>query len=85
MNYLTADDTMLDWLRGIVEPVEIRDPDGKVLGHYAPILSRKQEALYARAAELFDLEEMERIAATEHSGCTFAEEMEHLRSLEQPK
>ena len=66
MGFIVADDALLARLYGIVEPVEIRGPDGKVLGHYTPVLSPEQEAFYARAAELFNVEEAERIAAAEH-------------------
>jgi hypothetical protein len=83
MNHLTADQVWLDRLAGIVEPVEIRDPDGKVLGHYTPVLSREQEEFYARAAELFDVEEAERIAATEHGqGRPLREILERLEAGE---
>jgi len=70
MHYVTADDALVDRLCGIVEPVEIRDASGKVLGKYTPVLSPEEAALYARAEELFDWEEVERVAQTEHQGCT---------------
>jgi hypothetical protein len=84
MNYLTADESMLARLRGIVEPVEIRDPAGKLLGRYTPVLTPEEEAAYARAAELFDLEELDRIAATDKGAYTIEQVLEHLRSLEKP-
>jgi hypothetical protein len=83
MNYLTADDVLLDRLSGIVEPIEIRDVSGKVLGHYTPLLSEEEKEWYARAAELFDMEEMEQRLATERGqGKTTAEVMRYLQSLE---
>lgn len=85
MSYLTADGPLLEQLNGVKESVEIRDPSGKVLGHYTPILAPDDEELYARAAKLFDLGEMERVAVTEQHGYTIEEVMAHLRSLEKPE
>jgi hypothetical protein len=85
MNYLTADDLLLQRLQGIVDPVEIRDPSGKLLGHYTPVLSPEEEEAYARAAQLVDLEEMKRLAETEQQGYSIEQVKEHLRSLEQAK
>lgn len=86
MSYLTADNLFLDRLRGIVEPVEIRDPDGKLLGHYSPVVAPEVAALYEKAQALFgpeELAETKRTAATERGqGHTLAEVMEYLRSLE---
>ena len=83
MNYLTADEELLDRLRGIVEPVEIRDPDGKVLGHYTPVVSPEQRERYEKARQLFDPEEIKRRKAAEHGqGKTTAEVLEYLKSLE---
>jgi hypothetical protein len=84
MNYLTADQALLDRLSGIVEPVEIRAPDGKVLGRYTPELSPEERAAYDRAAELFDPEEIDRIAKEPGPVYTIEQVMEHLRSLEKP-
>jgi hypothetical protein len=39
MNYLTADQPLLDRLAGVMEPVEIRDPSGKVVGQYTPVFA----------------------------------------------
>lgn len=36
MNRVTADRPLLERLEGIMEPVEIRDPDGRVLGRFHP-------------------------------------------------
>jgi hypothetical protein len=82
MNYITANEAMENHLRGILEPVEIRNRSGKVLGHYTPLVSPDLKAAYERAAQLFDLEEAERLVRTEKHGYTFEQVMEHLRSLE---
>jgi hypothetical protein len=85
MNYLIADQALLERLGGIVEPVEIRAPEGKVLGHYTPVLSPEEEEAYTRAAELFDLEELDEIEQNDQKGYTIEEIHEYLRSLEAPK
>src|SRR5262249_45060569 len=82
MNYLTADESMLARLSGRVEPVEIRDPNGRVMGQYTPFVSAELAALYEKAKTLFDLEEAERVAATEREGATIDEVMRRLQSLE---
>src|ERR1700722_1847959 len=48
MNYLTADEAMCDHLRGVLEPVEIRDEKGKLLGQYTPFVSAEERALYEK-------------------------------------
>jgi hypothetical protein len=82
MTVLTADEVLLDRLCGIVEPVEIRDPSGKLLGHYTPALTPEEAARYEKIKGLFDLEEAERALADPHPGYTYAEVMEHIRALE---
>jgi hypothetical protein len=82
MGHITADGPLLARLGGLVDPVEIRDEDGKILGVYTPALTPEEAALYARAAELFDWDEAERVAATQREGRTFEQVMEHLRSLD---
>jgi hypothetical protein len=83
MNYLTADEDLLDRLRGIVEPVEIRDPEGKLLGVYTPHVTPEVRALYEKARKLFDPEEIKRRKTAEHGqGKTTAEVLEYLKSLE---
>jgi hypothetical protein len=83
MNFITADDVLRDRLGGIVEPVEIRDTTGRVLGVYSPVLSPEEEAFYARAHELFDPEELDRIEREEKGqGRPLAELWERLRAAE---
>ena len=64
MNYLTADQALLDRLAGVMEPAEIRDPDGKIIGRFTPIFADEKEK-DDRAARYFDLAEAERIVAEE--------------------
>jgi hypothetical protein len=83
MTVLIADEVFLARLRGVVEPVEIRDPSGKLLGHYTPALTPEEAARYAQIKGLFDLEEAERILAGERDqGRPLAEIWEEIRSPE---
>jgi hypothetical protein len=81
MNYMTADQPLLERLAGVMEPVEIRKTDGTVLGRYTPVFANENE-IHERAAKYFDLAEAERIAATEREGYSMEEVMQHLHSLE---
>ena len=65
MNFLTADESMCDHLRGILEPVEIRDVTGKLLGTYTPYVSAEERAAYEKARSLFDPVEMKRRMETQ--------------------
>ncbi|MCI0463390.1 MAG: hypothetical protein L0Z62_41160 [Gemmataceae bacterium] len=82
MTVLTADEVLMARLRGVVEPVEIRDPAGKVLGHYTPARTPEEAAFYSWAKQTFDLEAAERAAADPRPGYTLEEVKERLRSLE---
>ena len=82
MNYLTADDGLISRLRGIMEPVEIRDANGNVLGHFTPVVPPEVQALYDKADALFDLEEAKRDAAAKQPGFSLQEVMRFIRSLE---
>jgi hypothetical protein len=81
MNYLTADQPLLERLTGIVEPVEIRDPDGNVMGTYTPALSPEEQEAYRQAAELFDHDEIDRIENDPGPVYSIEQVMEHLDSL----
>ena len=81
MNHLTADQELLERLAGLMEPVEIRDPSGKVLGRYTPVFADEKDA-EERAAKYFDLAAAERALAEDPKGCSLAEVWEHIRALE---
>jgi hypothetical protein len=81
MNYVTVDEILVERLRGLVEPVEIRDAGGKTLGQYVPAVSPELSAQYQKARALFDLEEAQRLVATETKGYTFDEVNQHLNYL----
>jgi hypothetical protein len=72
MNHLTADQVLLDRLAGIMEPAEIRDTDGNVLGRFTPVFSDEQDRR-VRAEKYFDLAEAERTVAEESKGSSLAE------------
>jgi hypothetical protein len=81
MKHLTADQPLLERLAGIAEPVEIRDPSGKVLGRYLPVLPDEEEA-NKRMARYFDLAEAEHTLSQESQGSSLAEVWERIRALE---
>ncbi len=65
MVILTADGPLQNLLQGVKEPAEVRDKSGKVLGHYTPVLTPEEAMWYEKAKKLFDLEEAERVLASE--------------------
>lgn len=75
MSTLTVAAELASRLTALKQPTEICDPDGKVIGVFTPQVG---EGIWTSA----DLEEAERIAATEKEGFTLEQVMEHLRSLE---
>jgi hypothetical protein len=81
MNFLTADQALLERLAGIVEPVEIRDPSGKVLGRFTPVFADEKD-MHDRVAKYFDLAEAERELAEKGQGCSLAEVWERIHALE---
>jgi hypothetical protein len=83
MTVLTADELWLSRLRGVIEPVEIRDPSGKLLGHYTPALTPEEVARRTKIKSLFDLEEAERTLATQRDqGRPLADILRDLRATE---
>jgi hypothetical protein len=73
MNYLTADQALVERLAGVREPAEIRDPDGKVIGRFTPVFADEKEK-NKRAAKYFDLAEAERILVEQRDqGSSLAE------------
>jgi len=85
MTYVTADKSMCDHLRGFLEPVEIRDASGQVLGVFTPHVAPELRAKYEKVEQLFDLEEAERIATTEREGRPLAEIWNRIRAHESLK
>ena len=65
MVILTADGALQIFLQGVKEPAEVRDKSGKVLGHYTPVMTAEEAEWFEKAKKLYDLEEAERVLATE--------------------
>lgn len=61
--------------------IEIRDADGKLLGYFEPV-TQPEDQLYEQDIAQFDLEELQRRAASKERGYTTEEVLHHLRSLE---
>lgn len=80
MNHLTADQELLERLAGVMEPIDIRDADGKVLGRYTPVFADEKDA-QERAAKYFDLAAAERALAEDPKGCSLAEVWDHIHAL----
>lgn len=72
MSTVTADATVQQWLAQLQEVTEIRDAQGNLLGLFTPRALAEPERM-KRLKSLFDLEEAERIAATQRQGRSWAE------------
>jgi hypothetical protein len=85
MNFMTADETLLGQLQGVAEPLEIREPSGKVLGIYTPLLTPEEAALYEQAKQLFASDDMDDAAEEpDERACTLEELLRRLRAGEEP-
>jgi hypothetical protein len=73
MGHIIADEELESRLRGFLEPIEIRDVHGGLLGHYTPYVSPELKEKYEKTRQLFDLDEARRIAATEREGKPLSE------------
>jgi hypothetical protein len=83
MEHIVADEALLSRFHGFMEPVEIRDPEGNLIGVYTPNVTPEMKAMYERAVELFDWEEIDRRRKNPGKMYTYEEVMARLRSLEQ--
>ena len=79
MNHLTADEALVERLAGVMEPVEIRDSSGKVLGRYTPVFADEKDA-QERPATCFDLTAAEHALADDSKGSSLAEVWERIRA-----
>ena len=66
-------------LSRLQETTELLDSEGKKVGIFKPLA---EEERAQRLRSLFDLEEAERISASERGGCSWDEVKAHLHSLE---
>ena len=80
---LTADDTTLLKDVGIfVEPVEVYDPRGRLLGLFVPANLERGKQLLAQLPQLFDREELKRRLSSGEKGITHDEMWGRIRRLE---
>jgi hypothetical protein len=71
---------MVSLLSQLKQATELRDAQGKCIGIFKPLVIDDERL--EKLKSLFDLEEAERIAATEREGYSWEEVKEHLRLLE---
>jgi hypothetical protein len=84
MVYLTADDSwQVKDLGRFVEPVEISDANGKLLGLFVPAKLERGKQIYAKVMAETDWAEIDRRAQSTEKGHTTREVFEHLKSLTQ--
>jgi hypothetical protein len=79
---LIADDTWrVKDLRHFVEPVEVMDASGKLLGLYVPANLERGKQISAELGAKTDWAEIERRAKSTDPGLTLKEVFEHLQSI----
>ncbi|MEX2188324.1 MAG: hypothetical protein WD875_16070 [Pirellulales bacterium] len=83
MTSIIADSNLQAALGGFVEPVEIRDPNGNLLGHFTPARS-DEGRLYEQARKQFDPAELKRRNDANGPGITTAQLLAKLETLESP-
>ena len=83
MSTITVDRDLLPLFQQLSEVTEVRDPQGALLGYFAPA-TQTNARLYARAFAMFDPAEIKRRKEQDagHPGYTLEQVMQHLRSLE---
>jgi len=83
MRHIVVDDSMQVRLRGILEPVELRDREGRVVGHYTPVVTPEVRATYDKAKEMMDPAEFDRLLAEQGDKATpIGPLLERLRAAE---
>lgn len=79
---VTADDSVLLNIVGLfVEPVEVYDAKGKLLGLFVPANMEACKAYRDSVADEFDLQEMERLKHSTEERYPFSEVRERLQQL----
>jgi hypothetical protein len=82
MYHLTADQELLERLAGLMEPAEIRDANGKVIGRFTPVFADEKDKI-ERTERYFDLAGAERDLAEERGPMiTHAEAWKRIRAGE---
>jgi len=81
--FLTADQTVCAFFEGVMEPVDIRDEKGQLVGRFIPRVSAEDEAVYEMARKKYDKEEIDRRKREESASArTTAEVLHRLQQLE---
>jgi hypothetical protein len=80
MNIVTANAEVHAALAPLVQPAEIRDANGNILGYFTPDAERI-ERVYAEAATHFDCEELKRRKESDEEVFTTAEVLDFLKKL----
>jgi hypothetical protein len=84
MNSITVPAALGDLLGRLTNETELRDAKGHVLGAFVPSEQARKKR-YEELKKLFDPAETKRRIEAEHgTGCTTAELLEYLKSLETP-
>jgi hypothetical protein len=82
---LTVNEEVATVLGGYVDAVEVRDEQGRVLGHFVPYVTPQARDVYEHPEKYFNLEETQRRAAAEHGqGRPLAEILHDLKASERP-
>ena len=83
MEHITADEAMANHLGGLLDPVEVRDEHGKLLGVYTPHVTPELRAQYEKLIQSIDLDEIYRIMEEEKGqGRPLAEVWAKIHALE---
>lgn len=80
MKYITADESMRDHLHGILEPVEVRDENGKVLGVFQPCVTPELLAAYEKAKRLIDLDKVRAVTADDDKGSSLEDVWKRIKA-----
>lgn len=81
MTSIIADAHLQAALGGCAEPVEIRDPSGKLLGHFTPAPSKDKRA-YDYIRSIADPNEWQRRKSSNDPGISTSELLAKLNSME---
>ena len=83
MGYIIAGNELQGQLEGLLEPVEIRDSTGRILGLYTPASTLAQRAGYDKVRAMIDSGELDRRWEAEAGNATpIGPLLEKLRSME---
>jgi hypothetical protein len=78
---LTVNEEIAGVLGGYVDAVEVRDEQGRILGHFMPYLTPEARDFYEHPEKYFDMQEIERIEREERgTGRPLAEFWESMRA-----